>query len=211
MAQFFSIHPKNPQPRLLNRIVDILRDGGIIAYPTDSCYALGCLLTAKSALERLRKLRQLSENHNFTLVCRDLSEISPYVKITNQCYRLLRSCTPGPYTFILPATHAVPKHLKTARRKTVGIRIPDSVLVRQMLEILGEPLNSTSLLLPGQPQPLNDPDEIRQQLETQVELVIECDFCGIEPSTVIDLSEAVPEVLRSGKGPVEQVLGQFRS
>jgi len=210
MAQFFSIHPGNPQPRLLNRAVQILQDGGIIAYPTDSCYALGCQLTAKSALDRLRKLRRLDANHNFTLVCRNLAEVSPYVKMSNQAYRLLRSVTPGPYTFILPATHEVPRRLKTARRKTIGIRIPDSTLVQQLLESLGEPLNSTTLLLPGQPQPLNEPEHIRQQLEHEIDLVIDSGFCGIEPSTVIDLSDNTPRLLRQGKGAVEQLLGEFR-
>jgi len=207
MAQYFSIHPDNPQPRLLNRAVQILQDGGIIAYPTDSCYALGCQLTDKSALERLRKLRCLDLHHNFTLVCRDLAEASPYVKMSNQSYRLLRSCTPGPYTFILPATHEVPRRVKTARRKTIGIRIPDSLLVQHLLAALEEPLNSTTLLLPGQLQPLNDPEDIRQQLEHEVDLVIDGGFCGIEPTTVIDLSGDIPQLLRQGKGAVEQLLG----
>ncbi len=210
MAQFFSIHPGNPQPRLLNRAVQILQDGGIIAYPTDTCYALGCQLTAKSALDRLRKLRRLDANHNFTLVCRNLAEVSPYVKMSNQSYRLLRSGTPGPYTFILPATHEVPRRLQTARRKTIGIRIPDSTLVQQLLVSLGEPLNSTTLLLPGQSQPLNEPEHIRQQLEHEIDLVIDSGFCGIEPSTVIDLSDNTPRLLRQGKGAVEQLLGKFR-
>ncbi len=210
MAQFFSIHPRNPQQRLLRRAVEILHDGGIIAYPTDSCYALGCLLGSKVALDRLRKIRRLNENHNFSLVCRNLAEVSPYVKISNQSYRLLRSCTPGPYTFILPATREVPRHLKTAKRKTIGIRIPSSELVQQLLGALGEPLNSTTLLLPGHLRPLNNPEEIRQQLESELELVIDGGFCGIEPSTVIDLSTATPQVLRQGRGPVEQVFGQFR-
>ncbi len=202
MSQFFQIHPVNPQPRLIHRAVEIIRDGGLVAYPTDSSYALGCHLGDKQALERIRRVRQADKNHNFTLVCRDLSEIAVYARIDNTQYRLLRALTPGAYTFILPATHEVPRRFQHPKRRTIGIRVPDNVIVASLLAELGEPIMSTTLILPGDMLPLNDPDDIRDRLEKQVDLVIDGGACPYEPTTVLDLTGDQPEVQRVGLGPI---------
>lgn len=200
MSQYFQIHPDNPQLRLIRQSVQILRDGGVIVYPTDSCYALGCRIGDKEAMERIRRIRRLDERHNFTLVCRDLSEISTYAKIDNSAYRLIRALTPGPYTFILGATHEVPRRLQHPKRKTIGIRVPDNVITQALLAELGEPLFSTTLILPGEELPMTDPQEMREALEHDVDLVIDGGYCGFQPTTVVDLVEGAPQIQRRGKG-----------
>lgn len=201
MSQYFEIHPDNPQHRLLARAVDIINGGGVIVYPTDSCYALGFHIGDKQAMTRVRRLRQLDDKHNFTLVCRDLAEIATYARVDNSAYRLLRSYTPGPYTFILRATHEVPRRLQTAKRKTVGIRVPDNRIAHALLEELGQPMMSTTLILPGQTLPLSDPQEMRDMLEHDVDLVIDGGYCGIEPTTVVDLVDGTPHLVRTGCAP----------
>lgn len=203
MSQFFQIHPDNPQPRLINQAVDILNQGGVVVYPTDCGYALGCHLGDKTAMERIKRIRQLDDKHNFTLVCRDLSEISTYAKVDNRNYRLLKTYTPGAYTFILKATSEVPRRLLHPKRRRIGIRVPDSLIARAIVEGLGEPIMSTSLILPGEALPLTDPYEIRQLLEHQVDLVIDGGYCGLEPTTVVSLVDEVPELIRAGAGAVD--------
>lgn len=200
MAQFFSIHPQNPQTRLLRQAVAILHDGGIIVYPTDSCYALGCQIGNKDAMERIRAIRQVDEQHHFTLVCRDLAEISNYAKVDNIQYRLLKACTPGSYTFILKASREVPRRLQHPKRHTIGLRIPDHPVTHGLLSELDEPLLSSTLILPGDELPLNDAGDIRERLEHQVDLVIDAGPCGVDMTTVIDLTGEVPELIRAGKG-----------
>ncbi|MBL4583998.1 MAG: threonylcarbamoyl-AMP synthase [Pseudomonadales bacterium] len=200
MSQFFQIHPENPQARLIRQVVEIIRSGGVIVYPTDSAYALGCMLGNKDAVARMRTIRDLDKDHNFTLVCRDLSDISTYSKLDNSAYRLLKNHTPDAYTFILQGTKEVPKRFLHAKRKTIGLRIPDHPVAQALLEELGEPLLSSSLILPGDEFPMIDPYEIRQLLEKQVDLVIDGGYCGMELTTVIDLVDDVPVVLREGKG-----------
>lgn len=202
MAQYFQVHTDNPQPRLIRQAVAILCDGGVIAYPTDSSYALGCRIGDKSALERIRRIRRLDTRHNFTLVCRDLSELSLYARITNADYRVLRANTPGPYTFILPATREVPRRLLDGRRNMIGLRIPDHRIVQALLTELAEPLMSVTLILPGSELPLSDPLEIRERLEHEIDLVIDGGPCGLEPTTVIVLNDGAIEVARQGKGDV---------
>ncbi|MCB1675749.1 MAG: threonylcarbamoyl-AMP synthase [Halioglobus sp.] len=207
MSQFFQIHPDNPQARLIRQAADIVRGGGVVAYPTDSAYALGCPIGDKRAVERIRRIRKLDVHHNFTLVCRDLSEIATYARVDNTAYRLLRHCTPGPYTFILRATSEVPRRLLHPRRKTVGLRVPDNRVAAALLEDLGEPLMSVTLIMPGDELPLIDPYDIRQTLEHDVDLVIDGGYCGMEATTVVDLADGVPLILRAGKGdlaPFEQ-------
>ncbi len=200
MAQFFQIHPDNPQPRLIRQAVDILRNGGVIVYPTDSSYAIGCHIGDKHALDRIRQIRRLDDKHNFTLVCRDLSEISNYTKLDNQQYRLIKSLTPGPYTFILKATKQVPKRLMHPKRKTIGIRIPDNRIALALLEDLNEPILSSTLILPGDDMPMMDPYEMKHSLEHQVDLIIDGGYCGYEPTTVIVMEDDEPWVAREGKG-----------
>lgn len=200
MSQFFQIHPDNPQARLIRQAVDIVRSGGIIAYPTDSAYALGCEIGNKAGADKIRAIRQLTDKHNFTLVCRDLSDISVYAKVGNSEYRQIKSHTPGPYTFILRATSEVPRRLMHPKRRQIGLRIPDNKIALDLLEELGTPLMSTSLILPGEEYPFTDPYEIRQTLEHQLDLVIDGGYCGLEPSSVIDLSDDQPMVLRKGAG-----------
>jgi tRNA threonylcarbamoyl adenosine modification protein (Sua5/YciO/YrdC/YwlC family) len=200
MSQFFQIHPENPQSRLINQAVDIVRAGGVIVYPTDSAYALGCHLGDKAALDRIRRIRRLDKDHNFTLVCRDLSELAAYARVDNTAYRLLRNNTPGPYTFILEATSEVPRRLKHPKRRTIGLRVPDNIIARELLGALGEPLMSVTLIMPGDEYPLIDPYDIRQTLEHDVDLIIDGGYCGMEPTTVIDLSGETPELVREGKG-----------
>jgi tRNA threonylcarbamoyl adenosine modification protein (Sua5/YciO/YrdC/YwlC family) len=200
MAQLFAIHPEDPQPRLVRRTVDILEQGGVIVYPTDSSYALGCRIGEKPAMERIRRIRHLDVRHNFTLVCRDLSEITTYAKIDNQAFRLLKALTPGAYTFIFQGTKQVPRRLMHPRRKTIGIRIPDNVICRALLAALGQPILSTTLILPGEEMPLTDPYEMRETLDPHVDLVIDGGFCGFEATTVVDMTQDFPEIVRVGKG-----------
>ena len=203
MAQFFSIHTDTPHLRLIKQAVAIVRSGGIIVYPTDSCYALGCHLGDKDAMTRIRTIREVDERHHFTLVCRNLAEIATYAKVDNSQYRLLKATTPGSYTFILQATREVPRRMQHPKRNTIGLRIPDHPVVLALLEELGEPLLSSTLILPGDELPLNDAEEIRERLEHQVELVMDAGSCGIDMTTVIDLTTAVPELIRPGKGSLE--------
>lgn len=202
MSQFFSIHPENPQPRLINQAVSIIREGGIIVYPTDSSYALGCHIGDKTAMERLRRIRQTDKDHNFTLVCRDLSELANYAKVDNTAFRLMKNLTPGPYTFVLRATHEVPRRLQHAKRKTIGLRVPEHTIAQALLVALDEPIMSSTLILPNSALPETDAEEIREQLEHLVDLVIDGGNCGFEPTTVLDLTTDTPIVLRQGKGPV---------
>ncbi|MCB1855536.1 MAG: threonylcarbamoyl-AMP synthase [Halieaceae bacterium] len=202
MSQFYQIHPENPQARLIRHAADIVRQGGVVVYPTDSAYALGCHIGDKSALDRIRRIRKLDARHNFTLVCRDLSEIAAYARVDNTVYRLLRHCTPGPYTFILRATSEVPRRLMHPKRKTVGLRVPDNRIAAELLADLGEPLMSVTLIMPGEEYPMIDPYDIRDTLQHEVDLVIDGGFCGMEPTTVVDLADEVPMVLRVGKGDV---------
>jgi tRNA threonylcarbamoyl adenosine modification protein (Sua5/YciO/YrdC/YwlC family) len=202
VSQFFQVHPDNPQARLVRQAVDIIRAGGVIVYPTDSAYALGCQIGDKAALDRIRRIRRLEADHNFTLVCRDLSELATYARVDNTQYRLLRNNTPGPYTFILKATSEVPRRLMHAKRKTVGLRVPENNIAQALLADLGEPLMSVTLILPGDELPLIDPYEIRDTLEHDVDLVIDGGYCGMEPTSVIDLADDLPLVLRVGKGDV---------
>ena len=199
MSQYFHIHPENPQLRLLRQAGAIIREGGLMAYPTDSGYALGCQLENKNAVERIRAIRKLDEKHNFTLVCRDLSEIASYAKVNNTFYRILKRLTPGPYTFILPATREVPKRLLNPKRRTIGIRVPDNPITLGLLDELQEPLISTSLILPGEELPLSDQEDIYQRLGHTLDLVLDGGFCGFEPTTVIGLTNEEPELIREGK------------
>jgi len=202
MAQLFAIHLTHPQPRLIRQAADIVRAGGVIVYPTDSCYALGCHIGDKAAAERLRRIRQVDETHHFTLVCRDLSEIANFARVDNTQYRLLKHATPGAYTFILDASREVPRRLAHPKRRTIGLRVPQHVIAHALLEELGEPLLSTTLLLPDLDDPLNDAEEIRDRLQHQVELVIDGGPCGLTPTTVVDMSQGEPEVMRVGAGSV---------
>ena len=202
MSQFYQIHPDNPQARLIRNAADIIRAGGVVAYPTDSAYALGCQIGDKNALDRIRRIRKLDARHNFTLVCRDLSEIATYAKVDNTAYRLLRHLTPGPYTFILRATSEVPRRLMHPKRKTVGLRVPDNRIALALLEDLGEPLMSVTLIMPGDEYPLLDPYDIRDTLEHDLDLVIDGGYCGMEATTVVDLADEAPMVLRVGKGDI---------
>ena len=202
MSQFYQIHPDNPQARLIRNAADIIRGGGVVVYPTDSAYALGCQIGDKNALDRIRRIRKLDDRHNFTLVCSDLSEIATYAKVDNAAYRLLRHCTPGPYTFILKATSEVPRRLMHPKRKTVGLRVPDNRIASALLADLGEPLMSVTLIMPGDEYPLIDPYDIRDSLQHEVDLVIDGGYCGMEPTTVVDLADDTPMVLRVGKGDI---------
>ena len=202
MSQFFAIHPETPQARLIQEAVGIIQRGGVVVYPTDSAYALGCQLGDKKAMERIRRIRSLREDHNFTLVCRDLSELGTYARVDNTAYRLLRHATPGPYTFVLEATRDVPRRLVQPKRKTIGLRVPDHPIPQALLAELDEPLISATLALPGDEYPLTDPYDIRDRLEHEVDLVIDGGFCGLEATSVVDLTEATPRILRVGVGDV---------
>jgi tRNA threonylcarbamoyl adenosine modification protein (Sua5/YciO/YrdC/YwlC family) len=203
MAFLISIHPQNPQPRLVRQAVAAIRDGSVVAYPTDSSYALGCLIGDKEAMERIRRIRDADiKTHNFTLVCRDLSEIAKYARVDNSQYRTLRAFTPGPYTFLLEATREVPKRLQNPKRRTIGLRVPDNAIVRDLLAELGEPIMSSTLLLPGESQAPTDPAEIKERLNHLVDIVIDGGTGGIEPSSVVDLTSGVPVIVRRGKGDV---------
>lgn len=203
MAQFFHIHPTHPQKRLIQHAVEIVQAGGVIAYPTDSSYALGCHIGDKAAMERIRKIRALDDRHNFTLVCADLSQLALYAKVDNASFRLLKAHTPGPYTFILPATREVPRRLQNPRRKTIGLRVPEHAIAQALLAALGEPLMSVTLQIPDANSaslPLCDPEEIRSALQHRIDLVIDGGPCGLEPTTVIDLATSEPHIARRGKG-----------
>jgi tRNA threonylcarbamoyl adenosine modification protein (Sua5/YciO/YrdC/YwlC family) len=202
VSQYFQIHPLNPQARLIQQAVAILRGGGVVAYPTDSAYALGCQLGDKGALERIRRIRKLDDKHNFTLVCRDLSELGTYARVDNTAYRLIRNHTPGPYTFILKATDEVPRRLLHPKRRTIGLRVPENPIALALLESLGEPLMSVTLLMPGEELPMTDPELIRERLEHELDLVIDGGACNTELTSVIDLADDVPSVIRVGRGDV---------
>ena len=200
MSQFFQIHPENPQPRLIQQAVEIIRAGGVVIYPTDSCYALGCQLGDKAAVDRIRRIRQVDDKHHFTLMCRDLSDLATYAKVDNQQFRLLKTITPGPYTVLLEATKEVPKRLWHPKKQTIGLRVPNHPVVQALLAALGEPLLTSTLLVPGEIEPPYDPYEIRNVLEHQVDLIIDGGYCGTEPTTVIDLSTEEMQVVRQGLG-----------
>ncbi len=203
MSQYFQIHPDNPQSRLIHQAAEIVRGGGVLAYPTDSTYALGCSLNSKGGVERIRRIRQLDDKHNFSVMCRDLSEIAAYARVDNATYRFLKAHTPGPYTFILQASHEVPRRILHTKRRAVGIRVPDNRIALELLAALSEPLMSVTLRMPGDEYPLIDPWEIRELLENQLDLVINGGFCGLEPTTVIDLVDGAPRLVRLGRGAVE--------
>ena len=200
MAQYFRIHPENPQPRLIRQAVEILQRGGVIVYPTDSAYALGCRIGEREGLERIRAIRQLDEDHHFTLACRDLSEIALYARVSDPVFRKLKAHTPGPYTFVLPGTKQVPKRLLHAKRRTIGLRVPEHRIAQALLEALAEPLMTTTLILPGEEHPLSDPEQIAERLGKRVDLVIDGGPGGLAPTTLVDLSDDVPVVLREGLG-----------
>ena len=200
MNEFAEIHPRNPEPRIIRRAVEALRGGGVIVYPTDSMYALGCRIGDKAALDRIRQLRKLGDRHNFTLVCRDLSALATYAQVHNSAYRILKNHTPGPYTYILKATPEVPRRLMHPKRRSIGLRVPDHPVAQALLTELAEPLMSTSLILPDTAEQLLEPYEIRQKIGKQVDLIIASGICGPEPTTMINLIEGIPEVMRTGKG-----------
>lgn len=200
MSQFFQIHPVNPQGHLIREAVAILQKGGVIIYPTDSAYALGCQMGNKSAIDRIRRIRRLDENHHLTLLCRDLSEVSTYARVDNLAYRLMKAYTPGPYTFILPATPDVPRRLQHPKRRTIGLRIPDHPIALALLETLDEPMLTTTLTVPGTDTPLIEPAAMHDMLSRQVDLVIDGGPCGLEPTTIVDFVDGAPKVVRVGKG-----------
>jgi tRNA threonylcarbamoyl adenosine modification protein (Sua5/YciO/YrdC/YwlC family) len=206
MASIVEIHPVDPQPRRIAQVVAAIRDGGLIAYPTDSSYALGCHIGDKKAMDRIHRIRQTDKNHNFTLVVRDLSEISLYARVDNWAYRLLKSLTPGPYTLILQATREVPKRLQNPRRRTIGLRVPDHPIVAALLDALGEPIMSSTLSLPGDDMPMTDPYEIDRRIGHEIELIVDAGPTGIEPTTVIDLSGGSVEILRKGRGDISSLV-----
>ena len=211
MSQYFELHPLTPQTRLIRRAADIVRAGGVIAYPTDSCYALGCHIGDKTALERVRRIRQADRHHHFTLMCRNLADVGHFAKLATWQFRLIKACTPGPYTFLLPATTETPRRLQHERRRTIGVRIPDHPVPLLLLAELGEPLMSSTLMLPGDALPLTNGLEIRARLEHEIDAVLDGGNCGVEPTTVIDLAVSPPVVVRSGKGPVAAISGAPRA
>lgn len=205
MGQHFHLHPDDPQPRLIREAVKLLRGGGVMAYPTDSCFALGCMIGNKTGMERIRALRQVDDKHHFTLICRDLSEIARYARVDNTQYRLLKAATPGGYTFILEATREVPRRLLHPKRSTIGLRVPEHAVVAALLAELDEPILSMTLHLPGDEYPLNDPDELLERIGNHVDVVLDAGYCGVEPTSVIDLSAGAPELLRRGAGDVAKL------
>jgi tRNA threonylcarbamoyl adenosine modification protein (Sua5/YciO/YrdC/YwlC family) len=200
MSQFFQIHPVTPQKRLINQAVEIVRKGGVMVFPTDSGYAIGCHLGDKQAADRIKRIRRLDDKHNFTLMCRDLSDVGVFAKVGNTQYRLMKQFTPGAYTFILEATSEVPRRLLHPKRKTIGMRVPDNPIVQALLAELGEPIMSSTLILPGEEVPMTDPEDIRDRLEHELDLIIDGGFCGLEATTVVNMTGPVPEVTRVGKG-----------
>jgi tRNA threonylcarbamoyl adenosine modification protein (Sua5/YciO/YrdC/YwlC family) len=200
MARYFDVHPENPQVRAVRQVTDLLRDNGLIVYPTDSCFALGCLIGNRAGLDRIRDIRKLDDKHHFTLVCRDFAQLGQFVKLSNAVFRLVKASTPGQYTFILPATREVPRRLLHPRKQTVGVRIPDHAVTRALLAELGEPLLSSTLLLPGQDEPMTQGWEIKELLDHQVDAVVDAGECGTEPTTVVDLSGDEIEIVRVGAG-----------
>ena len=206
VAKLIEMHPTDPQPRRIGSVVEIIRSGGLIAYPTDSSYAFGCHIGDSGAINRIHRIRRTDKKHNFTLVCRDLSEISLYARVDNWAYRLIKSLTPGPYTFILPATREVPKRLQNPSRRTIGLRVPDHPIVRAILEELAEPIMSSTLLLPGDEYPLTDPHDIEERIGHDIEAIIEAGAVGFEPTSVIDLTQGFAKVLREGRGDVSAFL-----
>jgi tRNA threonylcarbamoyl adenosine modification protein (Sua5/YciO/YrdC/YwlC family) len=212
VAQYFSIHPVDPQPRLIRQAAAIVRSGGVIAYPTDSSYALGCRIGDAPAAERIRALRQVDDKHHLTLMCRDLAELGRYAQLDNWQFRIVKEGVPGSFTFLLPASREVPRRLKHPHRRTVGIRVPDHAVVRALLAELGEPLLSSTLIPPGAAQPLNDPAAIRAQYERELDLIIDSGACHLEPTTVVDLAVSPPVVIRAGRGdPAQLGLGPLPS
>ncbi len=200
MARYYDVHPDNPQPRTLRQVVGLLRNGGLIAYPTDSCFAFGCQLGDRHGLDRIRAIRRLDERHHFTLVCRDFAQLGQFVQISNAVFRLVKSCIPGSYTFILPATREVPRRMLHPRKRTVGVRVPDHAVAQALLAELDEPLVSSTLILPGEEEPLTQGWEIKERLDHVLDGVVDAGDCGKEPTTVVDLSGDEPEVLRRGAG-----------
>ena len=203
MAQFFSLHPEHPQPRLIRQAAQIMREGGLVAFPTDSAYALGGHTGDNELLSRIRRIRGVDERHHFTLMCRDLSEIATYARVDNAQFRLLKATTPGSYTFILEGTKELPRRILHPKRKTIGLRVPDHAVPLALLEELNEPMLTSTLLLPGDDLPLNDPEEIRDRLEKRIDLVVECGACGLEMTTIVDLTGPAPELVRAGRGALE--------
>jgi tRNA threonylcarbamoyl adenosine modification protein (Sua5/YciO/YrdC/YwlC family) len=203
MSQYFEIHPDNPQKRLIQQAVEIINKGGVVIYPTDSSYAIGCHLGDKKAVDKIRMIRQLDKEHNFTLVCRDLSEIAQYAVVDNINYRLMKTLTPGPYPFIMQASRDVPKRLLNPKRKTIGLRVPDNAVCSALLEELGQPLMSSTLILPNEDLPMTDPHDIRLKLEHMVDLIIDGGYSGHEPTTVVNLVDGSPEIMRQGLGSID--------
>ena len=206
MARYFDVHPVDPQPRAISQVAELIRGGGLVVYPTDSCYALGAQMGSRDALDRIRTIRQLDKHHHFTLTCRDFSQLGQLAQVNNAMFRLVKACTPGPYTFILPATREVPGRLLHPKKHTIGVRIPDHAVTQALLTELGEPLLSSTLLIPGQEEPLTQGWEIKEQLDTLVDAVLDAGDCGTEPTSVIDLSGDVPEVVREGAGDISRFL-----
>ncbi|MGC4789621.1 L-threonylcarbamoyladenylate synthase [Micromonospora sp. DT178] len=200
MARYYDVHPDNPQPRVLRQVVDLIRSGGLIAYPTDSCFAFGCQPGNRSGLDRIREIRRLDERHHFTLVCRDFAQLGQFVQVSNSVFRMVKACTPGSYTFILPATREVPRRLLHPKKRTVGVRVPRHTVVQALLAELGEPLVSSTLMLPGEDEPMTQGWEIKERLDHLLDAVIDAGDCGKEPTTVVDLSQSEPEILRYGAG-----------
>lgn len=209
-SEYFELHPVNPQLRSIRQAAEIVRRGGVIAYPTDSCYALGCHINDKNALERLRAIRGADRHHHFTLVCADLTDVGRYARLETWQFRLLKACTPGPYTFLLHATRETPRRLQHERRRTIGVRIPGHPVPHMLLTELGEPLMSSTLILPGDPQPLTHGHEIQERLENSIDAVLDGGDCGLEPTTVVDLSASPPVIVREGKGSLEPLMGSER-
>lgn len=203
MGEYLQVHPLNPEPRIVRQVAKCLMGGGVVVYPTDSTYALGCHIGDKAALERIRRIRRLDKHHNFTLVCSELSELSTYSRVHNSAYRILKAYTPGPYTFILKASPEVPRRLMHPKRKTIGLRVPDNAVAQSILAQVGEPIMSTSLILPDEPEQLIDPYEMRMKLGKLVDMIVDGGACSLEPTTMVDLVEGVPEVVRVGKGDPE--------
>jgi tRNA threonylcarbamoyl adenosine modification protein (Sua5/YciO/YrdC/YwlC family) len=200
MARYYDVHPDNPQARSIRQVVDVIGEGGLIAYPTDSCFAFGCQLGNRAGLDRIREIRRLDDRHHFTLVCRDFAQLGQFVQVSNSVFRLVKACTPGSYTFILPATREVPHRLLHPRKRTVGVRVPKHTVAQALLAELGEPLVSSTLLLPGQDEPMTQGWEIKERLDHLLDAVIDAGDCGTQPTTVVDLSQPEPEILRRGAG-----------